>query len=165
MPPDPPSLGVLTHTLLILIPLGYHHSNIPGQNTVLCHLHNWLLLLMLFNESLLLYAWRVNVKAGNQAVSTKQVSMGVYNILPQPLVLCCVCVCVCVCVDFVQWFDCWELFYCTSDLSVSKLLLLWDGIACNSLLVNLSWVESNSIKGNLQTTKDLGATPLARLWG
>ena len=52
----------------------------------------------------------------------------------------------------------------TSDISMSQFLFLWQRIGSNSLLVFFGWVEPSSIKGGLQTAKDLGAPPLAWWW-
>ena len=51
----------------------------------------------------------MKTKAVGKAVSTEEISMHIYGVLPEPLVLCCMfealvlsvcvsCVCVCVCV-------------------------------------------------------------------
>ena len=82
--------------------------------------------------------------------------MDIYCVLPEPLVLCwvCVCVCVCVCLHLIMIIVVPLMFLC-------KFLLLWYGVASNSLLVFLGRVEPSSIKGSLQTTKYLGAIPLA----
>ena len=57
----------------------------------------------------------------------------------------------CVCVREHGVCECVQHQCNTSDVPMSRLVLLGGGVGSNPLLLLLGWVESHSIKGSLQT--------------